>query len=289
VAFAVVIVLALGAWLLTACGGSSRDRVDTSLLRPTSALPIALGPVTDRGFVTRMATMPAKYGSAGRRFIVHAPSAPGSSRPLVILLHGLYQSPESVERATAALSYSDARNFTVVYPYGEHEAWNAGTCCRSDTANDVGFMVDLVHYVSTLTPVDRHRVYIWGFSNGGMMAWRTVCETKDVFAGAGVVAGALLVPCPNPVHVVELHGTADRTVPFLGGFSKYTHTVFPDSADERSRLAPGSTLDRILIKNLGHRWPTPKYGKLDALDVIWNGLRDYRVSHPANSAVSAAV
>jgi poly(3-hydroxybutyrate) depolymerase len=295
-AVAVILLLVAGAWLMAACGSSRGTKTDASLLRPTTALPATLSGVaddaddrSDRGFVTRLASMPAGYGSAGREFIVHAPAKAGPNRPLVILLHGLYQTPEVVERATAAVRFSDAHGFTLVYPFGENRAWNAGTCCRGDTANDVGFMVDLVHYVSTLTPVDRHRVYIWGFSNGGMMAWRTVCETKHVFAGAGVVAGALLVPCPTPVHVVDLHGTADRTVPFLGGFSAYTHTVFPDSVDESSRLVKGSTLQRLLIKNLGHRWPTPKHGAVDALDVLWNGLHDYRVPHPAKSAVSAAV
>ena len=153
-----------------------------------------------------------------------------------------------------------------------------------DTANDVGFMVDLVHYVAALTPVDLHRVYIWGFSNGGMMAWRTVCQTKNVFAGAGVVAGALLVPCPVPVHVVDMHGTADTTVPLLGGYSAYTHTVFPDSANERTKLVAGSSLEQVLVKNVGHRWPSPRFGRVDSLEVLWNGLSRFRVAHPAVSA-----
>ena len=105
-----------------------------------------------------------------------------------------------------------------------------------DTANDVGYLVDLVHYVATLTPVDLHRVYIWGFSNGGMMAWRAVCQTRDIFAGAGVMAGALLVTCPRPVHVVDLHGLRDTTVPYERRVLATTRTrSFPDSADERRR------------------------------------------------------
>lgn len=282
-AAAFAVMLGLGGWALVGCGssGSSND-----LLRPVSALPVSDAPVDSGRYVTRLVGMPKGYASVGREFILHAPRLPGEARPLVIILHGLYQNPAIVEQATAATSFSNARNFTLVYPYGRNQAWNAGTCCRHDTANDVGFMVDLVHYVSALTPVDLHRVYIWGFSNGGMMAWRTVCQTRNVFAGAGVVAGALLVGCPSPVHVVELHGTADHTVPFLGGYSHYTHTDFPDSADERSKLAPGSTLQRMLIKNLGHRWPSPRFGAVDSLDVLWNGLSHFEVAHPA---VSAAV
>jgi poly(3-hydroxybutyrate) depolymerase len=278
-AFAVL--LGLGGWALAGCGGSGSSN---DLLRPVSTLPVTQQPVDSGGYVTRMLGMPKGYGSVGRTFILHSPRSSGAARPLVILLHGLYQTPSMVEQATAATSFSNAHDFTLVYPFGRTEAWNAGTCCRRDTANDVGFMVDLVRYVSALTLVDLHRVYIWGFSNGGMMAWRTVCQTQNIFAGAGVVAGSLLVGCPVPVHVVELHGTADRTVPFLGGYSHYTHTDFPDSANERSKLAPGSTLQRMLIKNLGHRWPSPRYGSVDALDVLWNGLSHFQVAHPAVSA-----
>ena len=277
----IVVVLAFGSWALAACGGSSSK---TDLLRSAAILPVTRAPVAEGRYVTRLLGIPKGYASVGRTFLLHSPRTAGAQRPLVIILHGLNQSPAVVERATAATSFSDSHDFTLVYPYGRTKAWNAGTCCRYDTANDVGFMVDLVHYVAALTPVDLHRVYIWGFSNGGMMAWRTVCETRNVFAGAGVVAGALLVPCPVPVHVVELHGTADKTVPLLGGYSRYTHTVFPDSAHERRHLVAGSSLQRMIVKDVGHRWPSPRFGKVDSLQVLWNGLSRFRVAHPAVSA-----
>ena len=40
------------------------------------------------------------------------------------------QSPARVEHATAAPAFSEAQHFTLVYPIGEKEAWNAGTCCH---------------------------------------------------------------------------------------------------------------------------------------------------------------
>jgi predicted esterase len=278
-AFAVAVFLAISGWALAGCGSGSVH--ESAQLRPAAMLPATQKPLAEGGFVTRMVGMPKGYGSAGREFLLHSPRTAAADRPLVIMLHGLYQSPAVVEQATGATSFSDSHNFTLVYPFGRGEAWNAGTCCREDTANDVGFMVDLVHYIATLTPVDLHRVYIWGFSNGGMMAWRTVCQTQNVFAGAGIVAGALLVPCQVPVHVVDLHGTADTTVPLHGGYSAFTRTTFPDSAKEASRLAAGSSLQRVLLKNLGHRWPSPRFGSVDPLQVLWNGLSRFRVTFPA--------
>jgi dienelactone hydrolase len=255
-------------------------------LRATLKLPLPVNAAVHGQFVTRLLNVPRGYGSAGRPFYLESRNRGITREPLVLLLHGLYQTPAEVEQATGAAAYSEAQHFTLVYPVGEKRAWDAGYCCRRDSANDLGYLVDLVHYVSTLTPVDLHRVYIVGFSNGGMMAWRAVCQTHDVFAGAGVMAGALLVKCPQPVHVVDLHGLSDHTVPYAGGWSAYTHMFMPDSATERSKLAPGSTLRLVLLKRLGHAWP-PLRGKFDALNVIWQGLRGYRVAHPAPPAQPA--
>jgi poly(3-hydroxybutyrate) depolymerase len=257
--------------------------------RRVQALPVTQRAAVHGDYVTLRRTIPLGYGSAGRPFLIHERRDPGGvAEPLVLLLHGLYQTPIEVERATAASAFSESHHVTLVYPIGVNEAWNAGGCCRHDTVNDVGYLVDLVHYVATLTPVDLHRVYVWGFSNGGMMAWRAACQTSDVFAGAGVMSGALLVPCARQVNVVNIHGLADKTVPFYGGYSHYTHTVIPDSANERAKLAPGSTLKLILVNGLGHEWPPFRRGGLDALSVFWTVLGHYGVKHPA-TAGSAAV
>ena len=170
---------------------------------------------------------------------------------------------------------------------GEGRAWNAGTCCRHDSANDVGYLVDLVHYVSTLTPVDLHRVYIWGFSNGGMMAWRAVCQTRNVFAGAGVMAGALLVKCPVAgARRGPARHRATATVPLIGGYSRYTHTDFPDSAERAQQARAGSTLHACCSKISGtggrHRG---RSGRL--ADVLWNGLSHSDVG--ASGGISAPV
>ncbi len=270
--------LALALFIALASVGCGAAAVS---LRPHAALPAHAGTVSAGEYLTQSLTVPAGYASAGRPFLLHIKRGQTRLRPLVLLLHGLYQHPGTVEKATGATAFSDAHNFTLVYPIGVDEAWNAGGCCRADIARDVTYLVDLVHYVATLTPTDLHRVYIWGFSNGGMMAWRAVCQTHDVFAGAGVMAGTLLVPCPRQVHVVEIHGTRDTTVPYFGGYSRYTGTVFPDAAREHSELVAGSTLEVHLVKGLGHRWPPLTRGTLDALQVFWDELAQYRVDHPA--------
>jgi dienelactone hydrolase len=273
---------------LVSCGSAANSVQHSLPLRATLPLPLPVDASVHGAFVTRRLTVPKGYGSAGRPFYVDERRQRGPAQPLVLILPGLNQSPARVEHATAATAFSEAEHFTLVYPIGQKEAWNAGTCCRRDSADDVGYLVDLVHYVATLTPVDLHRVYIWGFSNGGMMAWRAVCQTRNIFAGAGIMAGALLVKCPTPVHVVDVHGLKDTTVPYQGGYSPFTHTVMPDSAIERRELVAGSTLHVILLKRLGHEWPPLHPGSFDALTAFWDGLRGYRVANPAVSMTATA-
>ena len=60
-------------------------------------------------------------------------------------------------------------------------AWNAGICCAFALRNDVGYLVDVVNASSQAVPVDATRVYVVGFSNGGMMALRAICSAPVRF------------------------------------------------------------------------------------------------------------
>ena len=98
-------------------------------------------------------------------------------------------------------------------------AWNAGICCALALRNDVGYLVDVVNAVSQAVPVDATRVYVVGFSNGGMMALRAICSAPDVFAAAGSVSGPFLgTTCARPIwrHIAA---AADPIVPVFGGIS----------------------------------------------------------------------
>ena len=70
---------------------------------------------------------------------------------------------------------------------------------------------------------DPHRVYVIGFSNGGMMALRMMCEATEVFAAIAAIGASLpaeVAPGCKPAAatpVLLMNGTADPFVPFEGG------------------------------------------------------------------------
>jgi len=70
--------------------------------------------------------------------------------------------------------------------------------------------------------VDPKRVFAVGVSNGGFMALGLACAASDVFAGVVSYAGAGPTDASKcnpkePVAILQIHGTADTTVPYAGG------------------------------------------------------------------------
>jgi polyhydroxybutyrate depolymerase len=150
--------------------------------------------------------------------------------PVLVVLHGAGGDGARVEFATGLSSYAERDDFIVVYPDGTQVAdvpgqrgWNADRCCGTPAAtrvDDVGFLSAMLDDLESQYAVDTERIYISGFSNGGMMSYRLSCELGDRIAGVAVVGGAYnLSECESKerMDVLIVHGTADETVPYRGG------------------------------------------------------------------------
>jgi polyhydroxybutyrate depolymerase len=118
--------------------------------------------------------------------------------------------------------------------FGFLQHWNAGHCCgkaASDGIDDVGFVAAAIEELSTRLNIDRSRVYMAGFSNGGMFTYRFAAERGDLLAAAAPLAGSaggkasddMPVWRPSdPVRalpVIIFHGLSDQEVPYDGGVS----------------------------------------------------------------------
>jgi len=55
----------------------------------------------------------------------------------------------------------------------------------------------MVGDIAAGTPVDRHRVYATGISNGGIMAYTLACRSS-IFAAIGPDSATQLGDCPSP-------------------------------------------------------------------------------------------
>jgi polyhydroxybutyrate depolymerase len=301
VARAAVAALALAALVLTGCASSSATASDQT--------KDAASANTD--------THTLEFDGVERSYIAHVPDGAAIGAPLtlpvLVVLHGAGGNGIKAETATALSGYASTDNFIVVYPNGTQAAdipgqlsWNAGACCGAPVTNDVddvGFIEAVLDDVEREYAVDTERVFLAGFSNGGMLSYRLSCELGDRIAGLAVVGGAFNVSsCSSDAaaSVLIVHGTADQTVPYAGGatnprtaarFGGWNNASVaqatsiwierngcdsdPETALEGAAATAvysgcddGGSLEVVSIANGGHVWPIAPVSGFDASEYL---------------------
>lgn len=209
-------------------------------------------------------TLAQKYDGFTRTYRLYVPQGydPLKSYPVVIAIHGAFSTAAYHEQRTGFSSLADEEGFVVIYPngiglFGWLQHWNAGHCCGkalADDVDDVGFILATLDDAASKVSIDRTRVYVTGFSNGGMMTHRLGAERGDRFAAIAPVAGAIggsehpgaqLWQLPRAVRalpVMLVHGDRDDRVPYLGG-------PRPDKPDAQQYLPVAAAVDYWLRQN----------------------------------------
>ncbi len=161
-----------------------------------------------------------------RTYSVHLP--PGydgkGAVPLVLVLHGAYQTGAEIRRLSGFDAVADANGTIAVYPDGIGRHWADGraTSAQEQGVNDVAFLTALLDRLATEYATDRRRVYAAGFSNGGFMIGRLACDVPGRFAAVALVASAVsaqvAAECATgrAMPTIFMHGTADPIVPVAG-------------------------------------------------------------------------
>lgn len=171
------------------------------------------------------------------------------SAPLIVLLHGYGSSGVSQDSYMKFSDLTDRFGFLLATPDGTQEAsaekrrfWNASkACCNFFEAplDDSAYVMNIIKAVQAQYNIDPRRIYLIGHSNGGFMSYKTAYEHSDVIAGIASLAGAEAteaMPAPaNPVHVLQIHGTADGTIAYAG--SDIRGNVYPGAKETVARWA----------------------------------------------------
>ncbi len=210
---------------------SSARYLSLLLLLPSLALGCGEdSQATDAGVVDA-AQLPTTFGGDRPTELRVPESYDGTtSLPLLVVLHG-HSASGLVQLAYSRLGeLVEEEQVLVLAPDGlindvDNQYWNAtDACCDffGSEVDDSGYLRGLIDDVSAVYNVDPKRVFLWGHSNGGFMAYRMACDHADAIAGIVSLAGAMhLDPADcspsEPVHVLQIHGDADETILIGGG------------------------------------------------------------------------
>ncbi len=153
-------------------------------------------------------------GATTRQMLVYAPPGIQENSPLLLSLHGLNQDINYQKNQTQWETVANAHGFVVVYPAGINKSWDlSGT-------SDTDFILAIIDEMADRYNIDRNRVYLSGFSMGGMMTYHAATKIADKIAAFAPVSGYLMGgPITNssrPIPIIHTHGTSDPVVPFSG-------------------------------------------------------------------------
>lgn len=188
----------------------------TSGLDTTTTVP----PEVDETEVT------LRHGGRDRGYLVVTPRGidSGERLPTVVVLHGLGVNARAMSRTAEWRRAVERERFVAVFPQGVADSWNMGPCCAPANligTDDVGFLDTVVDELVERPDVDADRMYLTGFSNGGVMTYAFACARPGRFAAIAPMAGSNLTGCfPDPpVSLLHQHSDPDPVVPYHGGLS----------------------------------------------------------------------
>jgi polyhydroxybutyrate depolymerase len=166
-------------------------------------------------------------GGMQRTYLLHLPSSYQSSHPapLLIALHGAGDTGGGMAELTGFDTLADAQGFLVAYPDAVERIWADRNNTYADQAgvDDVAFIGALIDRVAASYAVDPARVYVSGFSLGGLMTFLLGCTLSGTVAAVAAVAATMPVSvaqgCPStrPEPLLLIHGEGDDVIPAAGG------------------------------------------------------------------------
>ncbi len=139
--------------------------------------------------------------NGSRPYFVYTPEnyRPGTTVPLIVMLHGCGQTALDFATGTQMNQLAEKYNFVVTYPqqlsiYNPALCWNwFNHSNQVRGAGEPAIIAGIVQQIENNTSqwtIDRHRIYVTGLSAGAAMAVILGATYPDIFAAIGVHSGA---------------------------------------------------------------------------------------------------
>ena len=162
-----------------------------------------------------------KKSVSGREIHVYAPSGLKENSPLLISCHGMDQDPNYQQSNTHWEAVADTAGFVVVYPKGGtgYSTWDISG------DQDTKWITQIIDQMYTDYKIDKKRVYLSGFSMGGMFTYNAMSKIADKIAAFAPTSGTNVMgasKAQRPVPIIHPHGTTDDVLYYsdVEGFIK---------------------------------------------------------------------
>ena len=241
-----------------------------------------------------------KVSVSGRDVYVYAPSGLAENSPLLLSLHGAAQDPDYQQSNTHWETVADTAGFVVAYPRGG-EGYSAWDISGDQDTKWISSVIDQLVKDYKLNP---KRVYLSGFSMGGMFSYHAISKIADKIAAIAPCSGTNVYgasKAQRPMPIFHPHGTKDDVLNYsqVDGFLKNYRDQFkcpsqaevkenyPNAENKATLYSWGPCDNGVYIKHLKLEGRMHSPSHADISD-IWNFVKGYDVDGPIGAAPASS-
>lgn len=224
-----------------------------------------------------------------REYLQYAPSGLGSKRPLIISCHGMNQSAQyQWDMLKDAKTLADKEKFVIVLPEGINNGWDISG------DRDINLIKDLIAQMKKDFDIDENRVYLSGFSMGGMLTYHAMNKIPNVIAAFAPISGypmwGFTYTGKRAIPVIHHHGTGDDVCVFSNVQGNIDELVNKNKCSStptitqnyggyshitRKEWGGGTDGVKVVLMELANKGHWISNDGLYTLDEIWKFCKNY--------------
>lgn len=168
------------------------------------------------------------YGGFSRECVVISDNNANQRKPLIVVLHGAGETHEELLKYTDGKfnEYASKLGYCLVYPRAFRDHWNDGRY-GIEEADDIAYIEFIINEVCDREYIDVTKIYLVGFSRGGIFAHTFAATSNLKIKGIAAVSSAVSTKLKKPYHskdisVLMINGIQDGVINYYGSSKSKT-------------------------------------------------------------------
>lgn len=239
----------------------------------------------------KTATLSLQVAGKTRSAIIHVPAGIDKP-PVVFFVHGAGGKGFWFQRETQADVTADREKFIAVYPSASSDG-EAGTWQDMQGTSNFAFFFAVLDLLDDRHGIDRKRIYMAGFSQGGFISYAAACHYSELFAAIAPSSGHSPQTCAlkRPVPVFMTFGAKEGPASFIKDMDAWVKmnncTSTPTRISPYPASKPTSKIGRVSygscdqgtqvvmdsVSGMGHLWTGPAYRS--QADEVWAFFKQF--------------